>query len=94
MTVAWKTPDVVPTAGVGLTLTMDTGAFWFFSPNNIELAVKVVDGRPDNGHFWVFVGALTNVEYTVTVTDTLTGVVRRYANPAGRLASFADTIAY
>lgn len=72
-------------------LTRDAGALWFFSPNNLELLVKVVDGRPVNGKFWVFVGALSNVEYTVVVTDMLTGKIRSYENPAGTLASFADT---
>ncbi|MEO8430030.1 MAG: PKD domain-containing protein [Acidobacteriota bacterium] len=75
-------------------LTADTGYFWFFSANNIELVVKVVDGRPVNGKFWVFYGALSNVEYTVTVTDTQTGIVKVYANPNGQLSSVADTSAF
>jgi len=80
--------------GRTLPLTGDTGAFWFFSPENVELIVKVLDGRGVNGHFWVFYGALSNVAYTVTVTDTVTGAVRTYTNPQGRLASFADTSAF
>jgi len=75
-------------------LTGDTGAFWFFSGNNLELIVKVVDGRAFNGYFWVFYGALSNVEYTITVTDTMTGGVRTYFNPQGTLASVADTAAF
>jgi BACON domain-containing protein len=76
------------------TLTSDTGYFWFFSPNNVELVVKVVDGRAFNSFFWVFYGALSNVAYTVTVTDTLTGAIKTYTNPAGTLASNADTAAF
>jgi len=53
-----------------------------------------VDGRALNGRFWVFSGALSNVEYTITVTDTSTGQVRTYANPAGSLVSLADTSAF
>jgi hypothetical protein len=34
------------------------------------------------------------VEYTLTVTDTATGAVKIYHNPAGRLASVADTSAF
>jgi hypothetical protein len=75
-------------------LTGDTGYFWFFSSNNIELVVKVVDGRAVNGKFWVFYGALSNVEYEITVADAQTGEVRVYTNPAGRLASVADTAAF
>jgi photosystem II stability/assembly factor-like uncharacterized protein len=93
--VAWQ----VPSNGSGgdasaVPLTSDTGYFWFFSANNIELVVKVVDGRPVNGKFWVFYGALSNVEYFVTVTDTLTGVTRTYSNPNGQQSSVADTLAF
>ena len=75
-------------------LTASTGAFWFFDPTNLELIVKVLDGRSVNGKFWVFYGALSNVEYTITVTDTLTGAVKTYFNPQGQLASVADTSAF
>ena len=74
--------------------TDDTGSFWFFEPDNLELIVKVVDGRRVNEHFWFFYGALTNVGYRITVTDLVTGDERRYDNPPGRLASFADTRAF
>jgi len=93
--VAWH----VPTNGTGgdasaVPLTTDTGYFWFFSANNIELVVKVVDGRPANGKFWVFYGALSNVEYFVNVTDTQTGVTKTYSNPNGQQSSVADTAAF
>ena len=39
-------------------------------------------------------GALTNVEYTIAVTDTETGAVKTYFNPQGQLASVADTGAF
>jgi hypothetical protein len=86
----------IPSSGAGQTvpLTSDSGSFWFFSPGNLELIVKVVDGRAVTGHFWVFYGALSDVEYTITVTDTETGTSRTYSNPQGRLASVADTSAF
>ena len=80
--------------GHAVELTSDTGAFWFFDPKNLELMIKVLDGRPVNGHFWVFFGALSNVEYTIRVTDTETGEQRTYVNPRGQLASRADTSAF
>lgn len=80
--------------GIVVPLTSDTGAFWFFSDNNIELVIKVVDGRPVNDHFWVFYGALSNIQYTITVTDTETGTVKTYDNPQGTLASATDTKAF
>jgi ELWxxDGT repeat protein len=81
-------------AGMAAPLTGDTGTFWFFSPDNLEVIVKVLDGRALNGHFWVFYGALSNVEYALTVTDTATGLARRYFNPLGQLASVGDTTAF
>ena len=93
--VSWKIPATGAT-GVGRShpLTADTGALWFFNPNNLELILKVLDGRAVNGHFWVFFGGLSDVEYTLTVTDTATGKEKTYHNPPGRLASQADTSAF
>src|SRR5215470_16531105 len=95
VSVAWQVPaQGTSGVGTGTALTSDTGEFWFFSANNIELVVKVVDGRAFNNHFWVFYGALSNVQYTITVTDTVTGAVKTYSNPQGSLASVADTLAF
>ena len=55
---------------------------------------KVLDGQGLNGKFWFFYGALSNVEYTLTVTDTQTGVVKTYKNGSGQFASVADTGAF
>jgi ELWxxDGT repeat protein len=92
--VAWKDFQGHTGKGRTLPLTGDTGAFWFFNADNLELMVKALDGRPVNGKFWVFYGALSNVEYTVTVTDTQTGKMHVYKNPSGRFASVADTNAF
>jgi len=92
--VAWRDFTEHTGVGTGTALSTDTGDFWFFSSDNIELVVKVLDGRPVNGKFWLFYGALSSVEYTLTVTDTQTGTVRTYTNPSGRLASVADTSAF
>ena len=56
--------------------------------------MKVLDGRGINNHFWVFYGALSNVQYTITVYDTTTGTSKNYTNPSGQLASVADTSAF
>jgi polysaccharide biosynthesis protein PslG len=72
----------------------DSAAFTFFDPENLELAAKVLDGRVFNGRYWVFFGALSDVEYWLTVTDTTTGLQRRYHNPAGTLCGRADVEAF
>jgi hypothetical protein len=92
--VSWK--DFQGNVGTSraVSLTNDTGYFWFFDQANIELVVKVLDGRGVNGSFWVFYGSLSSVQYTLKVTDTATGRVRTYTNPAGKMASAADTGAF
>lgn len=80
--------------GTARPLTGDTGAFWFFDADNLELMVKVLDGRPVNGHFWVFLAGLSNVGYTVTVTDTVTGAVWSRENPPFTFSSLGDTRAF
>jgi hypothetical protein len=73
----------------------DSGLFWFFDPTNWELMVKVLDACTFADRFWVFAAATTNVEYTLTVTDTLSGEVRTYANPLGvNAAAVTDTTAF
>ena len=80
--------------GTALPISEDTGAFWFFDAANLELMIKVLDARAINGRFWVFYGALSDVEYRITVTDTVTGAFKIYVNPQGTLASVADTEAF
>lgn len=93
LTATWRDFAGKTGAGQAVPLTADTGYFWFFAPANVEVVAKVLDGTPLNGHHWYFAGALSNVEYTVTVTDTVTGVSRSYRNPAGAFRSVADTAA-
>lgn len=92
--VAWKDFQNRTGRGTAAPLTGDTGTFWFFDAAKIDLAVKVFDGRQVNGKLWLLYGALSNVEYTVTVTDTQTGRVRTYRNPRGRFASVRDKGAF
>ncbi len=72
----------------------DTGTVWFFDPENIEMVVKVLDGRCSNGAFWVFYGALSDVQFNLKVTDTETCKQAFYDNPQGKIASAGDTVAF
>jgi hypothetical protein len=98
---------VDPNSGTGLkepaqvipSLTMGkTGFFWFFNSSNIELAVKMLDGRALNGHFWLLYGGLSDVEYEITATDTATdtatGRTSTYRNEAGGICGQIDTKAF
>lgn len=64
-------------------LTEDTGAFWFFEKNNLELIVKVLDGCQVNGHFWVFTAGLTDVATRIVVTDLANGARWTDEHPGG-----------
>jgi hypothetical protein len=80
----FRTAGVATQAAWAEQLTPDTGYFWFFDANNVEVVLKVLNACPINGRFWVFAGGLTNVEALVTVTDTATGIQQQYFNPLGQ----------
>ncbi len=84
--VHWRTQD--GTAGVGhiTEISPDSAVVWFFNVDNKEMLVKVIDAC-SLGNYWVFFAATTNVDFTVEVTDTVTGVVKEYKNPANNPAA-------
>lgn len=62
----------------------ESGEFWFFSPGNTELLVKVIDACSESTpRYWVFAGGLTNVGVTLTVEDVETGLEHEYENEVG-----------
>ena len=91
----WDVPEQ-GTSGhaTAVQITADAAYFWFFTANNVEVIVKVVDGRSFNGKFWVFYGSLSDVHYTLTVRDTVTGAVRTYVNEEHQTTSVSDTAAF
>ena len=66
--------------------TNDSGLFRFFSRDNWEVLIKVLDGCALNGHMWVFGASTTDLGYSITVTDTVTGMVQEYRNEPGQPA--------
>ncbi|HEX4966182.1 MAG TPA: hypothetical protein VF173_35565 [Thermoanaerobaculia bacterium] len=94
--VTWRAPDGSEGAGQVMPVSSaDSGLFWFTSPDNLELLVKVLDGCSLNHHFWVYTGPATDLQFTLTVIDTRTGKVRVYANPQGMAAgSTTDSEAF
>ncbi len=71
-----------------------TGYFWFFRDDNIELVTKMLDPGPPFAHVWVLWGALSDVEYTIKVTDTVTEASKEYHNAPGSFCGGADTTAF
>ncbi len=71
-----------------------SGLLYFFRPDNWEMLVKIVNGCSNNGHFWVFGAATTNVAYSLRVTDTWTGTTATYENALGTASpAITDTTA-
>lgn len=94
VSVEWQLRDGTTGRGMAVPQSGVSGTFWFFGPENIELVVKALDGRALNNRYWFFYGALSDVQYTITVLDTVTGVRKRYRNPAGNLCGKGDTDAF
>jgi hypothetical protein len=96
VSVAWKASNTAFGAGQVMPVgSADSGLFWFTSPDNLELLVKVLDGCSLNRHFWVYIGPATDAQLTLTVIDTQTGKVRVYLNPLGTAAgAITDTEAF
>ena len=72
----------------------DTALFGFSSAQAVEVVVRVQDTRPFAPRFDVYYGGMTDVAYTVTVTDTQTGTTRQYGNAAGRIGGGVDRTSF
>ncbi len=69
----------------------DSGFFYFFNPNNLELLVKMVRGCGTAlDAYWFFYAAASNVGLEYEVLDTTRCVTKTYSNPVGNFASFGD----
>jgi len=73
----------------------DSGLFFFFGANNWEMLLKVLNGCGINNRYWVFAAATTDVEYTLTVTDTQADKTKEYFNPQKTASpAITDTAAF
>lgn len=62
------------------------GLFSFFSQDNPEMLIKVLDACALNHQCWVFYAAGTDVGLRVTVTDLRLRNTKTYTNPRGTAA--------
>jgi hypothetical protein len=90
----WQLPDGRQGDARGWSLGRDSAALWFFDPENPELFVKLLDGGPINGSFWLFTGALTSAAVDLELVDTTTGARRAYRKEPGSPASTVDLDAF
>ncbi|HEX3127330.1 MAG TPA: hypothetical protein VH394_08375 [Thermoanaerobaculia bacterium] len=104
--VSWRNPkDGTAGAGFAQRLADDSGAFWFFSPENVEVTIKILDGRPVNGKWWVFIASMTDLEMDVTVLENRNDCLslpsvppscptKVYSQAAGKNRNFIDVNAF
>jgi hypothetical protein len=87
VTVTWR--DFSGQSGPGRVTpaqSRESGLFYFFSPDNWELQVKVLDGCAINQRWWVYAAASTNVGYTLVIKDLQARSEKAYDNPIGNVA--------
>lgn len=95
VSVNWEDQQGNKGVGTAIPSTDDSGLFWFFSPSNMELLIKVLDGCGINNKYWVFFAATTDQKFTVTVVDLQTGQQVEYTNPLKNPAdAITDTSAF
>ena len=81
-------------ARAGVWASGQSGILWFFSRENAEVLVKVLDGCEHNGHRWVFVAPVTDVGFELRVTAP-DGEIWTHVNQAGTTAATrSDTSAF
>lgn len=93
---SYRTAQGAEGDATAVSLTGDSGYFWFFNDENPELFVKVRNACVNPfQRFWVFVAGLTNVELRITVIDIEAQQVKVYGNVLGRaFQAVQDTQAF
>jgi subtilisin family serine protease len=93
LAVAWRIVERgLAGCGQPLPISDRAGTFWFFDPGLPELLVKIVNGCPVNGRHWIFAAGATDVQYELSVEDSVGGQTEVFRHPGGSPpASIADT---
>ena len=92
VTAEWRDPASGESGKASATeLSQTSGSFHFGDPGSPEVVAKILN---QGGRIDVYYGSLSNLEYTLTVTDTRTGAVKTYRNPAGRYCGGTEIDAF
>lgn len=80
--------------GFAVPFTSDSGFFYFFGPQNLEVLVKMVNGCGSfSNYYWFYYAAASNVQIDIELADTEADVIATYHNPLGTFASDGDITA-
>jgi len=92
---SWRTASGKTGTAHALDLGSESGYFWFFDPENVEVIVKALNACGLGRGNWFFAAGMTTVGVHLEVTDTFTGAVRAYDSFAGSpFAPIQDTRAF
>jgi hypothetical protein len=92
VSVKWSNPgNSTSGAATGKLFSSEVGTFVFTDPGNIELMTKLIQFPDRITFFW---GALTDLAYTITVTDTTSGTTKTYQGADGKLCGGLDNDAF
>jgi hypothetical protein len=93
--VQWEASMGRQGAGQPVALDDQSGHFWFFSPDNPEVFVKVLDACAVNGRYWLFAGGLTNLGVEISFFDDRSDFAIPVANTLGTpFATYIDAVAF
>lgn len=98
--VDWRQASGLTGTGFAAPRSNESGLFYFLNNDNAEMVIKVLNACNVNNRYWVFASTTTNVEFTLTVTDTQRPEIpgtnpKTYTNPLGkRFAPVQDTQAF
>lgn len=95
VSMCYRTPDgTAGQARSGIWASSQAGLLWFFDRENAEVLVKVLNGCAYNGHRWVYVAPVTDLEFNLWVTGP-NGQRWIHSNTQGTTASTrSDTRAF
>lgn len=89
VTVDWDSGTGSSGVGNAIELTDGSVTFWYFSPANPELLLKI-EPDTDTGFYRLVASPIANVEQTITVVDTCSGSSQVYLNPQGTASTIVD----
>ena len=92
--VALTAPNGEPLANLAALARGDRSGLFALDRGEPALLVRMIDGRAQNGKFWVYRGGLAAIPYRLTITDTQTGAMKIYVQSTARLASTPDRQAF
>ena len=67
---------------------------FFNDPQSVEWMVRFSDARPFDNHIHFFHGGLSDLEFTIEVTDTQTGQTKEYTKLPNKLDGAVDRVTW